>query len=41
MNLHTAFSTRYAQARIQFLESAATAGMALKSYEHPLKSPRR
>lgn len=37
MNLHTAFSTRYAQARIQFLESAATAGMALKSYEHPLK----
>ena len=37
MNLHKAFSTRYAQARIQFLESAAAAGMALRSYEHPLK----
>lgn len=32
-----AFSPTYAQARIKFLEAAATAGMALRSHEHPLK----
>lgn len=32
-----AFSTSYARARIRFLEAAATAGMALRSLEHPLK----
>lgn len=36
MNLHTAFSTRYAAARNKFLEAAA-AGMTLRAYEHPLK----
>lgn len=37
MNLHSAFSTRYQDARLKFLESAAAAGMALRSYAHPLK----
>jgi len=32
-----AFSPSYARARIRFLEAAATAGMALRSLEHPLK----
>jgi len=35
MNLHTAFSTRYAAARDKFLEAAAS--MTLRAYEHPLK----
>ena len=37
MDVNTAFSTRYARARIQFLEAASAAGMALRSFEHPLK----
>jgi len=37
MNVNAAFSTSYAQARLQFLEAAAAAGMALRSFEHPLK----
>ncbi|MHB1249994.1 MAG: DUF2817 domain-containing protein, partial [Polaromonas sp.] len=37
MDLHTAFSTRYATARVKFLEAAAAAGMELRAYEHPLK----
>lgn len=31
-----AFSPSYARARVQFLEAAATAGMAIRSYQHPL-----
>lgn len=31
-----AFSPTYARARVQFLEAAATAGMAIRSYNHPL-----
>jgi hypothetical protein len=31
-----AFSPSYARARVQFLEAAATAGMALSSHNHPL-----
>jgi len=37
MDLNAAFSQRYAAARVKFLEAAATAGMALRSYDHPLK----
>ena len=37
MDMHLAFSSRYAAARIKFLEAAASAGMALRSFEHPLK----
>jgi hypothetical protein len=37
MNTHAAFSASYAAARAKFLEAARTAGMALHSYEHPLK----
>ena len=37
MDVNAAFSTRYAQARIRFLESAAAAGMALRSFNHPLE----
>jgi hypothetical protein len=37
MNTHAAFSTSYAAARAKFLEAATTAGMTLRSYEHPLK----
>lgn len=37
VDVHTAFSSRYAAARIKFLEAAASAGMALRSFEHPLK----
>jgi hypothetical protein len=32
-----AFSPTYAQARVKFLEAAASAGMAIRSHEHPLK----
>jgi len=32
-----AFSSTYAQARIRFLEAAATAGLAIQSHAHPLK----
>lgn len=31
-----AFSTCYAQARVKFLEAAATAGLAIESHQHPL-----
>ncbi|AOF87723.1 hypothetical protein BSY239_303 [Hydrogenophaga sp. RAC07] len=31
-----AFSPSYARARVQFLEAAATAGMAISSHQHPL-----
>lgn len=37
MDINTAFSTTYAQARIQFLAAITAAGMALRSFEHPLK----
>jgi hypothetical protein len=37
MDTNATFSTSYARARGQFLESTATAGMALRSFEHPLK----
>lgn len=37
MDMHLAFSSRYAAARIKFLEAAASAGMALRSFEHPVK----
>jgi hypothetical protein len=37
MNTHAAFSASYATARAKFLEAANTAGMTLRSYEHPLK----
>ena len=37
MNTHAAFSASYAAARAKFLEAAGAAGMALRSYEHPLK----
>lgn len=37
MNIHAAFSASYAAARAKFLEAAGTAGMAIRSYEHPLK----
>lgn len=32
-----AFSTSYAQARVKFLEAAATAGLSIASYAHPLR----
>jgi hypothetical protein len=31
------FSTSYASARVKFLEAAATAGMAIRSHNHPLQ----
>ena len=31
-----AFSTSYAKARVKFLEAAATAGLQIESYNHPL-----
>ena len=37
MDLHACFSNSYASARIKFLEAATTAGMAVRSYAHPLK----
>ncbi len=36
INPHLAFATSYARARVQFLEGAATAGMAIRSLNHPL-----
>jgi len=36
INLQSAFSPSYARARVQFLEGAATAGMAIRSHNHPL-----
>ncbi len=35
--VNDAFSARYAQARVKFLEGAAAAGMAIRSHDHPLK----
>lgn len=37
IDVNVAFSARYAQARVKFLEGAAAAGMAIRSFEHPLK----
>lgn len=37
IEVNAAFSARYAQARVKFLEGAAAAGMAIRSFEHPLK----
>ncbi len=37
MDLHAAFSTRYAAARAKFLEAAGAAGMAQRTCEHPLR----
>lgn len=37
MDLHACFSKSYASARVKFLEATAAAGMALRSFEHPLK----
>ena len=34
-----AFSARYAQARVKFLEGAASAGLAIESLPHPLPGP--
>ena len=36
MNQHDAFSDSYAQARAKFLAAAAGAGLAVRSYPHPL-----
>ncbi len=37
IGLEQAFSSSYAQARTRFLEAAATAGLPITSYDHPLK----
>jgi hypothetical protein len=37
MWVQDAFASRYARARVLFLEGAAAAGMALESHRHPLK----
>ena len=37
MDLVRAFSSSYAEARVKFLEGAATAGLKITSHEHPLK----
>lgn len=37
IGINEAFSPSYARARVKFLEGAAAAGMAIRSYEHPLK----
>ena len=37
IDLVQAFSPSYAQARVKFLEAAATAGLQIESYNHPLK----
>jgi hypothetical protein len=37
IEINDAFSTRYAKARVKFLESTGAAGMALRSFAHPLK----
>ncbi len=39
ISITDAFSAHYAQARVKFLEAAATAGLAIESMPHPL--PRR
>jgi hypothetical protein len=36
ISIPSAFSTSYAQARVKFLEAAATAGLAITSFAHPL-----
>jgi hypothetical protein len=36
ISLTSAFSSSYAQARVKFLEAAATAGLAIQSFVHPL-----
>jgi len=36
ISAQAAFSPSYARARVQFLEGAATAGMAIQSHNHPL-----
>jgi hypothetical protein len=36
-HINAAFSTSYALARSKFLDSATAAGMAIQSFEHPLK----
>jgi hypothetical protein len=36
INPQLAFAPSYARARVQFLEGAATAGMAIRSHNHPL-----
>lgn len=36
INLTEAFSPSYAEARVKFLEAAATAGLQIESYNHPL-----
>jgi hypothetical protein len=36
IGLVDAFSSNYAQARVKFLEAAATAGLQIESYNHPL-----
>ncbi len=37
MDVPGAFSPSYAQARVKFLEAAATAGLSIESHAHPLK----
>jgi hypothetical protein len=37
ISIPSAFSSSYAQARVKFLEAAATAGLAITSFAHPLK----
>lgn len=37
ISIPTAFSSSYAQARMKFLEAAATAGLPITSFAHPLK----
>ena len=37
MEVTQAFSATYAEARVKFLEAAATAGLAVESHVHPLK----
>lgn len=36
IGIHDAFSTRYAKARVRFLEAAAAGGLAIESHAHPL-----
>jgi Protein of unknown function (DUF2817) len=37
ISIASAFSSTYAQARVKFLEAAATAGLPIASFAHPLK----
>ena len=37
ISIPKAFSSSYAEARVKFLEAAATAGLAVQSHAHPLK----